>query len=144
MTAFTVPTADLAAQPPSAFVDALRESSCVFITGHGVPADLMAEMVEVSTEFFDLPRIRKLPARWPGDGLWRGWQPVYEGAADLTGGRVPDLLERFEISLSGTRDETPSALAANAATFSLWPGRDQLHRSGDPARARAAPDPPAH
>jgi isopenicillin N synthase-like dioxygenase len=125
MTAFTVPTTDLAAQPPSAFVDALRESSCVFITGHGVPADLMAEMVEVSTEFFDLPRMRKLPARWPGDGLWRGWQPVYEGAPDLTGGRVPDLLERFEISLSGTRDETPSALAANAATFALWPSHPE-------------------
>jgi isopenicillin N synthase-like dioxygenase len=121
MTAFTVPTVDLASAPPSAFDDALRSSSCVFITGHGVPARLMGEMIEVSTAFFDLPRIRKLPTRWPGDGLWRGWQPVYEGAADLTGGRVPDLLERFEISLSGTRDETPAGLAASAATFSLWP-----------------------
>jgi len=121
LTSFTVPTVDLSAQPPSAFVAALRESSCVFITGHGIPATLLAEMVDVSTAFFDLPRERKLPTRWPGDGLWRGWQPVYEGAADLTGGRVPDLLERFEISLPGSREETQPALAANAATFTLWP-----------------------
>jgi len=121
MSAFTVPVVDLSAQPPSAFVSALRESSCVFVTGHGVPAGLLAEMIDVSTAFFDLPRERKLPTRWPGDGLWRGWQPVYEGAADLTGGRVPDLLERFEISLPGPRDSTPEALAANAATFDLWP-----------------------
>jgi isopenicillin N synthase-like dioxygenase len=120
MTTFTVPTVDLAAAPPSAFVDALRESSCLFITGHGVPAELMSAMVEVSTAFFDLPREQKLPTRWPGDGLWRGWQPVYEGDADLTGGRVPDLLERFEVALSGSRAGSPDALAA---TFSLWPSQ---------------------
>lgn len=121
MTAFTVPVVDLASAPPSAFVDALRESSCVFITGHGVPASLMSEMTVVSTAFFDQPRKDKLPTRWPGDGLWRGWQPVYEGDADLTGGRVPDLLERFEIALSGPRDGTPAGLAASAASFALWP-----------------------
>jgi len=121
MATFTVPTVDLASSPSAAFVGALRESSCVFITGHGVPAGLIAEMVEASTAFFDLPRMRKLPTRWPGDGLWRGWQPVHEGAADLTGGRVPDLLERFEVALSGPRDETPAGLAASASTFSLWP-----------------------
>jgi isopenicillin N synthase-like dioxygenase len=121
MTTFTVPTVDLSAAPPSAFAHALRESSCVFITGHGVPAALVTEMTEVSTAFFDLPRERKLPTRWPGDGLWRGWQPVYEGAADLTGGRQPDLLERFEVALPGPRDETPAGLSASAAGFSLWP-----------------------
>lgn len=121
MTTFTVPAIDLATEPPTAFVDALRASSCVFITGHGVPGDLVAEMVGVSTAFFDLPRTRKLPTRWPGDGLWRGWQPVYEGAPELTGGRAPDLLERFEVALSGPRDETPAGLTASAATFPLWP-----------------------
>ncbi|HEX3713495.1 MAG TPA: 2OG-Fe(II) oxygenase family protein [Trebonia sp.] len=118
MTAFTVPTVDLASSSPAEFVAALSESSCLFITGHGVPARLTAAMAEVSTAFFDLPREHKLPTRWPGDGLWRGWQPVYEGAADLTGGRVPDLLERFEVALSGPRD---GSLEALASTFSLWP-----------------------
>ncbi len=121
MTTFTVPTVDLATQPPSDFVAALRRSSCVFLTGHGVSDELITAMVDVSTEFFDLPRDLKAPTRWPGDGLWRGWQPVFEGAADLTGGRVPDLLERFEVALSGPREETPAGLAASAATFSLWP-----------------------
>jgi isopenicillin N synthase-like dioxygenase len=118
---FTVPCVDLAADPPSAFTDALTESSCVFIVNHGVPAALIDSMAEVSTAFFDLPRAEKLPTRWPGDGLWRGWQPVYEGAEDLTGGRLPDLLERFEVSMSGPRFETASGLAALRDTFSLWP-----------------------
>jgi isopenicillin N synthase-like dioxygenase len=121
MTTFTVPTVDLATQPLSDFVAALRRSSCVFITGHAVSDGLMRAMVDVSTQFFDLPRDLKAPTRWPGDGLWRGWQPVHEGAADLTGGRVPDLLERFEVALSGPREETPDGLAAGAATFPLWP-----------------------
>jgi isopenicillin N synthase-like dioxygenase len=121
MTEFTVPVVDLSTAPLSVFVTALREKSCVFITGHGVPAELMNDMIEASTTFFDLPRDQKLSTRWPGDGLWRGWQPVHEGDADLTGGRLPDLLERFEIALSGTREETPAALAASAATFELWP-----------------------
>jgi isopenicillin N synthase-like dioxygenase len=121
MTAFTVPTVDLTAAPPSEFVRALRESSCVFVTGHGVPAALLAEMTEVSTAFFDQPRAAKLPTRWPGEGLWRGWQPVYEGDADLTGGRVPDLLERFEVALPAPRAPSPAGLAASAAAFPLWP-----------------------
>jgi isopenicillin N synthase-like dioxygenase len=120
---FAVPTIDLAEQPPSAFVTALTGSSCVFITGHGVPAELMTEMIAASTAFFDLPRAAKLPARWPGNGLWRGWQPVYEGAADLTGGRTPDLLERFEIALKGPRAETAEGLAALCSTFDLWPSQ---------------------
>jgi isopenicillin N synthase-like dioxygenase len=104
---FTVPCVDLTAEPSAAIVEALIESSCAFITGHGIATD---DMVAVSTAFFDLPRDRKAPTRWPGDGLWRGWQPVYEGAADLTGGRVPDLLERFEVSLPGPNGR-----------FDLWP-----------------------
>jgi len=120
-TTFTVPCVDLAADPPSAFADALTESSCVFVVNHGVPARLIDSMVGVSTAFFGLPRAAKLPTRWPGDGLWRGWQPVYEGAEDLTGGRLPDLLERFEVSMSGPRLATPSALAALRDTFALWP-----------------------
>ncbi len=120
-TTFTVPCVDLAADPPSAFTDALAASSAVFVVNHGVPARLIEAMVEVSTAFFDLPREEKLPTRWPGDGLWRGWQPVYEGDEDLTGGRLPDLLERFEVSMSGPRLETPAGLAALRETFSLWP-----------------------
>jgi isopenicillin N synthase-like dioxygenase len=120
MSAFTVPTVDLASGEPAEFVAALRTSSCVFVTGHGVPAGLLRDMVEVSAAFFDLPRAAKLPTRWPGDGLWQGWQPVYEGDADLTGGRIPDLLERFEVALLGPKDGDQSALAS---TFSLWPSQ---------------------
>ena len=68
MTTFTVPAVDLATQPLSDFVSALRRSSCVFITGHGVSDGLMTTMVDVSTEFFDLPRDLKPLAAAVGGG----------------------------------------------------------------------------
>ena len=118
---FTVPVVDLAAGPADTVVDALISSSCVFVVNHGVPADLRRDMLEVSTGFFDLPRAEKAATRWPSDGLWRGWQPVYEGATDLTGDRTPDLLERFEVQLSGARRHDPESLRALRESFTLWP-----------------------
>jgi isopenicillin N synthase-like dioxygenase len=91
------PTIDLASTPPGALAEALVESSCALIVGHGVAADLRAEMASVSARFFDLPEEEKALVRWPGTGQWKGWQPVYAGAAELTGERVPDLVERFEV-----------------------------------------------
>src|SRR5260370_11656291 len=88
-TGFTVPVVDLAEGSPAGFVSALSASSCVFVVNHGVDAALMQAMIAVSSAFFDLPREEKLPTRWPGDGLWRGWQPAVEGDPDLTGGRAP-------------------------------------------------------
>jgi isopenicillin N synthase-like dioxygenase len=118
---FTVPRVDLADDPPDAIVDALIESSCAFVVNHGVSEALIGKMIAASAAFFDLPGESKLTTRWPGDGLWRGWQPVYEGAQDLTGGRVPDLLERYEIQLAGLRGDTDGELAALRDSFALWP-----------------------
>jgi len=98
---------DLGAASGGELAAALVHDSCVLVTGHGVAPDLRRRMAEVSAAFFDLPRGDKERVRWPGDGVWRGWQPVQEGVPELTGTRVPDLVERFE--------------AQELDRFAMWP-----------------------
>jgi isopenicillin N synthase-like dioxygenase len=108
MADFSVPIVDLAAADAGrAVTDALAAASCAFIVNHGVDLTQRVEMREMSRAFFDLPEEEKSKVRWPGTGYWSGWQPVYEGAPELTGSRVPDLLERFE--------------AQELSAFDLWP-----------------------
>lgn len=103
-----VPTIDLAAPDAGAALCAgLSEASCVFVINHGVDLAERLEMRELSKAFFDLSEDEKAKVRWPGTGYWSGWQPVYKGAPELTGSRVPDLLERFE--------------AQDLESFALWP-----------------------
>jgi len=66
-------------------------------------------MSAISAAFFDLSEDEKSLVRWPGTGPWHGWQPVYAGAQELTGDRVPDLVERFEVQ--------------EIDDFGLWPER---------------------
>jgi isopenicillin N synthase-like dioxygenase len=115
---FTVPLIDLGSAPASALTDALRTASCAFIVGHGVDPALRAEMLAASTDFFDLPRELKAPTQWTGDGVWRGWQPVYEGAPELTGNRAPEPMERFEIQLAGGQSTDAQT---RSGSFALWP-----------------------
>jgi isopenicillin N synthase-like dioxygenase len=105
---FAVPVVDLDAPgAATALTDTLASASFAFVTNHGVDLDLRRRMHAVSREFFGLPRDDKAKVRWPGTGYWHGWQPVYEGAEDITGTRVPDLVERFEVQ--------------ELDTYSLWP-----------------------
>jgi isopenicillin N synthase-like dioxygenase len=104
-----IPTLDLAVASGSDLADVLIADSCVLVVGHGVPPELRRAMSEVTAAFFDLPQAEKERVRWPGTGAWRGWQPVYDGAAELTGDRVPDLVERFE--------------AQDLEDFTMWPER---------------------
>jgi isopenicillin N synthase-like dioxygenase len=118
---FTVPLIDLETAPASALTDALRTASCAFIVNHGIDPALRAEMLQASTDFFELPRELKAPTQWPGDGIWRGWQPVYEGAPELTGSRAPEPMERFEIQLAGHRGHDPQSVRALQDSFEFWP-----------------------
>jgi isopenicillin N synthase-like dioxygenase len=104
-----IPTVDLAAPgADAALADALITSQCAFVINHGVPAELRSRMASISAAFFDLPDDAKSAVRWPGTGRWAGWQPVYAGVTELTGERVPDLIERFEMF--------------EPDTFARWPG----------------------
>jgi isopenicillin N synthase-like dioxygenase len=94
----SVPVVDLSGATAGAdLVRSLEVASSALIVGHGIDLGLRAEVVARSREFFALPRDVKERVRWPGTGPWFGWQPVYEGAAELIGTRVPDLVERFEV-----------------------------------------------
>ncbi|HXL96037.1 MAG TPA: 2-oxoglutarate and iron-dependent oxygenase domain-containing protein [Streptosporangiaceae bacterium] len=84
--------ADAAAQADVAgqIQAACRDRGFFYVTGHGVPAGLLAELAEASTEFFALPMAEKLEISMARGGrAWRGFFPV---GAELTSGR-PDLKE---------------------------------------------------
>jgi isopenicillin N synthase-like dioxygenase len=69
---------------------ACRDRGFFYVTGHGVPADLLDQLAEASAEFFALPDPEKLEiAMARGGRAWRGYFPV---GAELTSGR-PDLKE---------------------------------------------------
>jgi len=117
-----LPVLDLQTATPDEVVDALIGSSCAFIVGHGVDPELHDRMIEVSRAFFDLPVERKAEVRWPGDGQWRGWLPVYEGTRDLNGEAPPELLEKFEIQLSRPWGRSDAELLARwGENFDSWP-----------------------
>ena len=69
---------------------ACRDRGFFYVTGHGVPAELLDELAGASAEFFALPAADKteiVMAR--GGRAWRGYFPV---GGELTAGR-PDLKE---------------------------------------------------
>lgn len=69
---------------------ACRDRGFFYVTGHGVPADLLGQLADASAEFFALPLADKLEiAMERGGRAWRGFFPV---GAELTSGR-PDLKE---------------------------------------------------
>ncbi len=69
---------------------ACRERGFFYVTGHGVPPDLLDQLADASAEFFALPLADKLEiAMERGGRAWRGYFPV---GAELTSGQ-PDLKE---------------------------------------------------
>jgi isopenicillin N synthase-like dioxygenase len=69
---------------------ACRDRGFFYVTGHGVPPGLLAELADASAEFFALPAADKLEIRMQRGGrAWRGYFPV---GAELTSGR-PELKE---------------------------------------------------
>jgi isopenicillin N synthase-like dioxygenase len=86
---------------------ACRERGFFYITGHGVPADLLAELADASAEFFALPLADKLEIGMERGGrAWRGYFPV---GAELTSGR-PDLKEGLYFGAE-LPDDDPRVLA---------------------------------
>jgi len=69
---------------------ACRDRGFFYVTGHGVPDHLLAELADASAEFFALPLPDKLQIGMEcGGRAWRGFFPV---GGELTSGR-PDLKE---------------------------------------------------
>jgi isopenicillin N synthase-like dioxygenase len=69
---------------------ACHERGFFYVTGHGVPGNLLGDLADASAEFFALPEADKLEiAMEHGGRAWRGYFPV---GGELTSGR-PDLKE---------------------------------------------------
>src|SRR5215468_10682468 len=69
---------------------ACRDRGFFYVTGHGVPAELLGQLADASAEFFALPVADKLEiAMERGGRAWRGYFPV---GGELTSGQ-PDLKE---------------------------------------------------
>jgi isopenicillin N synthase-like dioxygenase len=69
---------------------ACRERGFFYVTGHGVPSGMLADLAAASAEFFALPLADKLEiAMERGGRAWRGYFAV---GGELTSGR-PDLKE---------------------------------------------------
>ena len=69
---------------------ACRASGFFYITGHGVPATLLARLESASRAFFALPVEAKLEIEMARG--WRAWRGYFPVGAELTSGR-PDLKE---------------------------------------------------
>jgi isopenicillin N synthase-like dioxygenase len=86
---------------------ACRDHGFFYVTGHGVPPDLSAELADASAEFFALPLPDKLEiAMERGGKAWRGYFPI---GAELTSGR-PDLKEGLYFGTELSEDD-PRVLA---------------------------------
>lgn len=116
-----MPVVDLStADAGPALIAALHSHASALLVGHGVDPALRRRVIELSRAFFALPEDDKERVRWDGTGPWSGWQPVYRGTAELTGDRVPDLLERFECQELDSFARWPAELADFAAAWTAY------------------------
>ncbi len=121
-----VPSIDLASSRDESVVAALMASSCAFVTGHGVADSLRSDLTELSRAFFDLPFQEKARVRWPGDGYWRGWQPLFDAPSGEGDDSQP--LERYEFHLAPGSDSSDEGLLRRSAEFGFWPSRPEGFR----------------
>jgi len=81
--------------------DACTTSGFFYITGHGVPKELLVELEQVSKTFFELPVEQKMKIHMSkGGSAWRGYFPVGE---ELTSGK-PDLKEGLYFGTELSKD----------------------------------------
>ncbi|SNQ46363.1 putative Oxidoreductase, 2OG-Fe(II) oxygenase family [Frankia canadensis] len=104
------------------------------IVGHGVPDTLIADMLAVTTEFFDQPVEEKRRLLPPGPEVNRGYAPLGSEALAYSLGAedaLPDLFEAFNVGVDAWPAGDPYHEAESHRMFApnLWPAH--------PARMRA-------
>ncbi len=124
MSTRAIPRVNLQTDSPEDLTDALVGASCAFVTGHSLPAEVRDDLLDVSRAFFDLSGAEKSKVRWPGDGIWRGWQALAGNRVveDLTASAV---LERFELPSRANTPLDRSPGSPGFDHFDLWPGRPE-------------------
>ena len=106
---------------------ACREIGFLVVSGHGVPADLVAETERLSHAFFDLPLEEKMKVARTDLDVLRGYVPVAaESLARSMGVKAPgDLNESFMIGEPDPPNEPyfQGEAAGNHFAPNLWPER---------------------
>ena len=83
--------------------DACTEVGFFFVTGHGVPVELVAETFAQSARFFDLPLDQKLGLSIARSPVSRGYEPI--GAQRLDENAAVDQKESFYIGVERYADD---------------------------------------
>jgi isopenicillin N synthase-like dioxygenase len=107
-----------------------REIGFLQVVGHGVPPALVADMLEVTTAFFDLPLEEKCRYVPPRPEVDRGYAPVGTEALSYSLGEAspPDLFEAFNIGLDAWPADPAQAAYFEAESHrmfaaNIWPDR---------------------
>lgn len=87
---------------------ACRDIGFFYVTGHGIPAPLIADVFRQSAAFFAAPRAIQDPVRYSGPAGNRGHIPL--GGETLEPGTPPDRKECYNIGLDLAPDD-PDLLA---------------------------------
>ena len=99
---------------------ACRESGFFYVSGHGVPEQLIARLDAASRAFFALPEEDKLEiAMARGGRAWRGFFPL---GAELTSGR-PDRKEGLYFGAELGPDDPRVRAGRPLHGANLFPGR---------------------
>jgi isopenicillin N synthase-like dioxygenase len=110
------------------FDHAARTSGFLSITGHGVDADLCAEMLDVTAQYFDLPAAEKMAHFVEDRAANRGYAPEGSEALAYSLGEADlptDLFEAFNCGLELTDEQLadPYFAAKRDTLFApnVWP-----------------------
>jgi isopenicillin N synthase-like dioxygenase len=95
---------------------ACRNVGFFYVSGHGVPPDLMARVFEMSAAFFAGPASIREAASFSGPGDNRGY--IRLGGETLDPGKPADVKEAFNIGLELAPDDPGRQFVAGHTGFS--------------------------
>lgn len=106
---------------------ACEEIGFLIVVGHGVPAELVADMYERASRFFELPLEEKTKVRRPSRDVSRGYIPAGDESLAYSLGQAapPDLKEVLAIGREDVPDEAYFRRGPARLHFApnLWPER---------------------
>jgi isopenicillin N synthase-like dioxygenase len=98
---------------------ACREVGFFYISGHGVPAELMKRVFDTSAAFFTGPAAVRDAVSFDGPGSNRGY--IRLGGETLDPGKPPDVKEAFNIGLELAPDDPELVAGAAFRAANHWP-----------------------
>ncbi|MCC6001778.1 MAG: isopenicillin N synthase family oxygenase [Pararhodobacter sp.] len=90
-----------------------------YITGHGVPQEVMDGQLALAKQFFDLPLEEKLALDSKNEDSTRGYEPM--AAQTLDEGSPPDLKEGFMSSVDADENHRYTKLQVPGTGRNQWP-----------------------